>query len=439
MATFPSTPAVGDEFTVGNNTFTYNGIGWVTIPTSSANLTYAPTPPAFASVFEGHIWVNSATMEQFVYIIDDTPSSVWVSLGSISALNNIVPVTNRNKIQNGCGLINQRYAGSPSFVIGNGWTWVVDRWRFETNIPNKLTMNAYNGTNITSNPQGYLTHFGGRTTTAHTFAAGDFMFLSHSIEGFNLVDLLWGTNDAKPITISFWMFTDRSGTYSVALRNDAASISYVKNVTHNGLGWEYKTFTVPGNTDPTRWNSNTRNRMLQICFDFGHGSNFRTSTTDAWITGNFLASNTSTQVLSSLGANYAITGVQLEVGSTPTEYEYRTWQQELEAGGRYFQKSYHYWDSIGTSIGRNAVTFNPWDSFATFTISFNSRMRDVANVTITPSNVSGFGSLGRFTNGVSAVLANIYNIGDNSFAFSGNGNAVQFNVNGFHWWAESEV
>lgn len=413
---FPASATIGDTFTINKTTYVWNGFGWEC------------ASPLYIKNNQDVGIVTPIGGDTLIY---NSTNSKWE--------NKPLKTDWKNKIQNGSGLINQRYAGSPSFVIGSGWTWVVDRWRFETNIPNKLTLNAYNGTSISSNPSGFISHFGGRTTTAHTFAANDYMFLSHGIEGYNLVDLLWGTSNAKPITISFWMFTNTAGTYSVALRDNTTSISYVKNVTHLGAGWEYKTFTVPGNTDPTKWNSNTRDRMLQICFDFGHGSTFRTSTTDAWITGNFLTSTTSTQVLSSLGANYGITGVQIEVGSTSTEYEYRTWQQELEIGERYFQKSYHYWDSIGTSIGRNSVTFNPWDPFDRFVVKFNRKMRDIPTLAITPPNVSGFGSLGRFSNGSTAVLGAINDVGDNSFAFGGNGNAILYNVNGFHWWAESEV
>lgn len=481
MATFPAGPITGQTVTIGSNIFVWNGYGWtsdnplyvsnlkdvdLSIPptngqvltwdttaskwkplagggTGGATVIYQTATPPFVGLSVGAVWIKSDTLEQYIYIKDDLNRDVWITLGSVTSTTNSTPVAGRNRIRNGCGLVNQRYGFSSAFTVGAGWTWIVDGWRTESNIANKFTLNAsayVNATNIPSNPPGFLSHFGGRTTTVHTLASNDWLFLSQSIEGYNTADFLWGTVNARPITISFWMFASNAGSYSVALRNNATNRTYVKDVTHSGGStWEYKWFTVLGDTNAASWNSNTVNRNLQICFNLGHGTAFRTATTDTWLSGNFLSSNTSFQTITVLNATVGFTGVQLELGSVNTPYEIKTFQQDMEECERYFQKSYFYDVSIGTNTGTGCVSFNPWSGWDRILVQFRRRMRWVPTISITPSNASGFGSLGRFWNGSGFVTGAISDAGDASFILACNGNGGVNAINAFHWWAEAEV
>ena len=58
MASFPTNPIYGQTTAIGAITFFYNGVGWVPQNSQQVNFTFATTPPNFANINKGHIWVN---------------------------------------------------------------------------------------------------------------------------------------------------------------------------------------------------------------------------------------------------------------------------------------------------------------------------------------------------------------------------------------------
>lgn len=89
MATFPTTPTVGQQFTVGNIIFTYNGVGWESSQGGSIvnGITFSATAPAFVSVNPGHIWVYSVDpSQQYVYAVNGGGTPIWQRLGKVGAV-----------------------------------------------------------------------------------------------------------------------------------------------------------------------------------------------------------------------------------------------------------------------------------------------------------------------------------------------------------------
>ena len=109
-------------------------------------------------------------------------------------------------------------------------------------------------------PAGYTTCISMWTNVANTApAANDYLFIQHRIEGYRVSRLAWGAAGAQqqPLSIGFWISVGTLGTYALAIRNHDGSRSYVTTFTMSAAGWQWKTFTIPGDTAGTWLNTNT--------------------------------------------------------------------------------------------------------------------------------------------------------------------------------------
>ena len=95
-----------------------------------------------------------------------------------------------------------------------------------------------------TDPDGFYKAFKIDCTTADaSVAAGDWASLIQNVEGFNWAQLNYGRSDAKTITVSFWIKSTKTGTYSFAIRNSAADRHYVAEYTVSTTNtWEKKSF-----------------------------------------------------------------------------------------------------------------------------------------------------------------------------------------------------
>jgi hypothetical protein len=89
------------------------------------------------------------------------------------------------------------------------------------------------------------------TTATGALAAGDYALILTPIEGYRWQRLAYGASSAAPITVSFWVYSPVSGTFSVALRNWANNRSYVVNVVYVTGGWQFCQVVIPGDTGGT--------------------------------------------------------------------------------------------------------------------------------------------------------------------------------------------
>jgi hypothetical protein len=287
------------------------------------------------------------------------------TLADGAALNSVPGGVNfRNRIINGDMRIDQRNAGAAvttSALQSNIFT--LDRWSYYNDVVSKRTIQR-----VAEAPPGFIDSL--KVTVIATDTVGPQQFLRQAIEGFNIADLGWGTAQAQPATLSFWVRSSVTGQMGGTIQNATANRSYPFAYTINSANtWEYKTVAISGETTGT-WQ--TGNGMgVSIIFENGPG--FNTRAAGAWASTNASTATGSVNLCATLNATWQITGVQLEVGTVATPFERRPFGTELVLCQRYFQKSYNLETVPGTATGSG--------SFALGSFAFNTTSTWGANIT----------------------------------------------------------
>jgi hypothetical protein len=235
----------------------------------------------------------------------------------------------RSRIINGAMVIDQRNAGA---AVNTDNKFAVDRFG-----QRQVGGGVLSYQQSSTAPSGFVNSLAITVTTADaSIAAGDFYQLFQRIEGFNVADLGFGTANAKTVTLSFWVQSSLTGTFGGNIVNSAVNRSYVFQYTISSANtWEYKTITIAGDTTGT-WLTDNSNG-LTVTWDLGSGTNFE-GTANTWAAANYRRASGNVQLVGTNGATWYVTGVQLEVGTQATSFEYRQYQQELALCQRYYYK-----------------------------------------------------------------------------------------------------
>jgi len=240
----------------------------------------------------------------------------------------------KNRIINGAMVIDQRNAGAS--VTPSNADYTLDRYQSLATQTSKYSVQQNAG--AVTPPVGFTNYLGVTSLSAYSVTSTDNFGIQQNIEGFNVADLGWGTANAKTVTLSFWVYSSLTGTFGGSLKNSASNRSYPYSYTISSANtWEYKNITVPGDTTGT-WATNL-NTGMNVVFGLGTGSTL-SGTAGAWAAGNFRNATGATSVVGTNGATFYITGVQLEVGSSATGFEYRVYGTELANCQRYYQIYY---------------------------------------------------------------------------------------------------
>ena len=233
----------------------------------------------------------------------------------------------KNRIINGGMVIDQRNAGAS--VTFNDAVFTVDRFGSACSQSSKAT-----STQSSTAPTGFSYSALITSSSAYTLLAGDFFNIYQNIEGFNTADLAWGTASASSITLSFWVRSSLTGTFGGSISNSALSRSYPFTYTISVANtFEQKTITIAGDTTGT-WVGATNGIGLRVYFGLGVGTTY-SGTAGAWAATRYQSATGATSVVSTNGATFYITGVQLEKGSTATSFDFRSYGTELALCQRY--------------------------------------------------------------------------------------------------------
>ena len=265
-------------------------------------------------------------------------------------------VQSKNIIINGDMSLAQRATSTSSITSSNYYT--VDRFR--TSYDTAGTWTQSQATDVPTG-QGFATSFKMDCTTANgSLSAGSFLAIQSKFEGQNLQYLKKGTSSAESLTLSFWVKSNKTGTY-IANLYDADNNRYIaKSYTISSANtWEKKTLTYAGDTSGAFGNDNATS--LELKFILAAGTNYTSGTlATSWQS----ATNANTAVgqvnlADSTSNEWYVTGVQLEAGTTASEFEFLPADVNLQRCQRYFEK-------VDTYEGIVVSCYNTTDSYGSF-------------------------------------------------------------------------
>ena len=248
-------------------------------------------------------------------------------IGSQTALSN------RNLIINGAMQVAQR-GTSETGITGSEYANAPDRFKAQITTAGTWTLSQ-----SSTAPDGFANSYKWDCTTADaSLAAGDVIQFAHKVEAQNLQQLQYGTSGAQAVTVSFYVRSNKTGTYILEIYQDDGARGISKSYTIDSADtWERKTITIPGDS------SGSINDDNGIGFDMlwylAAGTNF-TSGTLATDWASLTSANRAVgqvNLADSTSNEWYITGIQLELGEQETPFEHRSYGDELLRCQRYFE------------------------------------------------------------------------------------------------------
>jgi len=242
----------------------------------------------------------------------------------------------RNLIINGAMQVYQRGASSST-----SQGYVADRFR-----------NEFSGAGVTTSretlssgspyDEGFRS-FIRNSNTSVSSATSAYVYHVHLIEAQNIANSGWQyTSASSYLTLQFWVRSSLAGTYYVLMETQDGSPNKTYSFTYTVSAdtWTKVTHTFPGDSGITINNDNGSG--YRINFVAYLGTNFSTSghTNEAWQTLSLsdLVGDFAQNWANTASATFDVTGVQLEVGSNASDFEHRSFGEELSLCQRYYFK-----------------------------------------------------------------------------------------------------
>jgi len=294
-------------------------------------------------------------------IRSNSASSDAITLASDGTCTaNITNRSNKNLIVNGACLVAQR---GTSATTATGGYHTVDRIRTgmggHDEVPTFAQADVASGT--TPYQKGFRKCFkvtnGNQTSGA---GSSDYIQIDYYVEAQDIANSGWDvTNSSSNLTFSFWIKSSVSQFFTFAIRckDGTEQVINFKTPVLSADTWTKVTKTIPGNSNLTV--NNDTGTGFQIMFFPFIGTTYSTvglaeDTWSSWASAKHAIPNTSTWWTTN-DATYEITGLQLEVGSVATDFEHRSYGQELALCQRYYQRIA---TGTGRALSENATQYN---------------------------------------------------------------------------------
>ena len=313
---------------------------------------------------------------------------------------------------------------SETGITGAGYA-TLDRFRLGGSVPGTWT---WSQSTTVPTGQGFAKSMKIDCTTAEgSLGASDTMYFQHKIEGQNLQYLKKGTSSAESLTLSFWVRSAKTGTYIAMLFDNDNNRHISKSYTISSADtWEKKTITYDGDTTGAFDNDNASS--LEVWLWLAAGSNNSSGTLATSWASTTNANNAVGQVnlADSTSNDFYITGIQLEAGTSASDFEFLPHDVNRERCLRYFQSP-----GRGSTYYHNIV-FNGYNSTICYgSIELEKSMRVVPSCSITTT------SRNLYNNGAAKTISsvNISNASKEHVAMDiggsgwSSGNALHFNSN----------
>ena len=299
--------------------------------------------------------------------------SELVAAETVQEAREIVSAGRKNLIINGDMRVFQR---NNAGLITSGThlrQYAVDRFGGQFQAGNVFTAERADN----DAPPGFRYSLKYTTTNAVTPNTNHYFWVGQAIEGYNFQQCGWNTSNPKYITLSFWVKSSVVGTWALAVRTGtSANTGYLATYEINVANtWEYKTITVPPPFTLTDLQY-TNSKALTIQFDLGtsRSGDLYASARNKWLNENLYSDANTVKIHGIAGATWQMTGFQLEVGKNATEFEHRSYGEELALCQRY------YWQTDGvvymSGYGQSPQTYHVIE------LACPSTMRATPTVTI---------------------------------------------------------
>jgi hypothetical protein len=319
-------------------------------------------------------------------------------------------ITGKNVVINGACNVAQR--GTSSTGLGGsapGYT-TVDRWQLSIGSTSAGRFTAAQVA-VTDLP-GFANAFHLDCTTADTsIAAGELLKIDYKIEGQDLQRFKKGTSSAEPITISFYMKTNKAFTFMCEL-DDRDNNRINSNQFTTSTSWTRHEITIPGDTTGTLDDDNNVSFVISLWFHAGStytGGTYSANTWQSRASSDNMRAVGIGSFFDSTDNDIKITGLQMELGQKATPFEHENVETTLRKCQRYYFK---FLEGNTKEIG---VAWYFTSTHSSFMFRFPTTMR----ATPTGTATSGTDYYTIFRNGVSDAF--------NSITFE-NGSTEQFSA-----------
>ena len=250
-----------------------------------------------------------------------------------------------NLLINGAMQVAQRGTSTASITASGYYT--ADRWKYAISSLGTWTQTVENDAPTGSGFRKSMKYL--CTTADASPAAGDLAIHHQILEGQNLQAIRKGTASAQQVTVSFWVKSNKTGTYVVDIydedNNRGCSKSYTINVSNT---WEYKSLLFPA--DVTGAFDNDANASAHFRWWLGAGSSYQTAPLQtAWAASSASVAAGQVNVADAINNFWQITGCQVTVGAVAVPFDFKSFADDLRDCQRYYEKSYNYATAIGTA------------------------------------------------------------------------------------------
>ena len=252
------------------------------------------------------------------------------------AIADVRGVNFRNIIINGDMSVSQR-STSVSSITSSGDYKTIDRYNLQLDTAGTWTQSQ--STDVPTG-QGFAKSLKMDCTTANgSLSAGSLMYINQRFEGQNLQYIKKGISSAESLTLSFWVKSNKTGTFIVELDDNDNARNINKSFTIDSAStWEKKTITFAGDTTGAFGNDN--GDSLRIFWWLGAGTDYTSGTLQtSW--GSTVNANRAVgqvNLADSTSNEFYITGVQLEAGTTASDFEFLPVDVNLQRCQRYFEQ-----------------------------------------------------------------------------------------------------
>jgi len=238
----------------------------------------------------------------------------------------------RNIIINGDMSIAQRSTSVSSLTSSNTYK-TIDR--YATELGSNGTWTQSQSTDVPTG-QGFAKSLKMDCTST---GSGGYLHITQRFEGQNLTYLNKGRSTAESLTLSFWVKSAKTGTYIAEFRDTDNTRNISKSYTISSADtWEKKTIVFPGDTSGGLSNDNGASLELNLWLAAGSSNTSGTLQTD-WAS-QVSANRAVGQVNlgDSTSNDWYITGLQLEAGTTASEFEFLPVDVNTQRCQRYYLK-----------------------------------------------------------------------------------------------------